>query len=430
MEITKIEAGQHVKEAYIPYAMNTILDRALPDVRDGLKPIHRRILYAMHKNGLTYNKDRAKTGMAVSDTMKIHQHGDTSVSDAIALMTEQNETLLHPYIDGEGAFGKVYSKDKPSADRYTYCRLNKFSEEYFLDVDKGIIPMIGDDKDHLQPVVLTSSFPSILIKNNTGIACAEACVFPSFNLIEVCNTTIAYIENKNIDLLDYLLAPDFSSKGYIYYDKETLNKIYNTGQGTIKLRAKYSFDDKENCIEIHEIPYSTTVNDIVNKISKLMKQNKYKSITDIRDETGFNQKTQKEEMKIAIDVKKNTNIQILMTNLFQDTPLEMNYSINMNCLVNYEPKVLGIKQILDEWLKFRANCITKSLEYDLNKKKKELHLLQGLKQILLNVDKAIDIIKNSKEAEIINNLCIEFKIDDIQAPVSYTHLTLPTICSV
>lgn len=414
--ITKIEAGQHVKEVYMPYAMSTILDRALPDVRDGMKPIHRRILYAMYKAGITSSKDRAKTTEPSSETMKIHHHGNTSIEEAIALMTEQNESLLHPYIDGEGAFGKVYLKDKPSAPRYTYCRLNRFAEEYFKDVKKGIVPMIGEDEEHLQPIVLSSGFPSILVKNNSGIACAEACEFPSFNLIEICNVSEEYIKNKDINLLDFLIAPDLSTGGYLFYDIKNLEKIYNTGQGSIKLRAKYTYDKELNCIDVHEIPYNTTVNNIVDKISDLMKKNnKYKNILDVRDETGFNEETQKEEMKITIDIKKNTNVDILMANLFQDTTLETTYSINMNCLVDYEPKVLGIKQILNEWLKFRKQCVIKSIEFELKNKKEDLHLLQGLKKILLDIDKAINIIRSSKKDVVIDNLCNEFKLDKTQA---------------
>lgn len=415
--ITQIEAGQHIKEAYMPYAMSTILDRALPDVKDGMKPIHRRILYSMYKAGIVYNRYRAKTREPISETMKIHNHGDVSIGDAIALMTEQNESLLYPYIDGEGAFGKVYSKDKPSDPRYTYCRLNKFSEEYFKDLKNNIIPMIGEDKDHLQPLVLSADFPSILIKNNTGIACGEACEWGSFNLSEVIDMTTAYINNKDIILIDYLKAPDFSSGGYLIYDKSALEKIYNTGAGSILLRAKYTFNKDDNCIEINEIPYSTTVDAIISKISNLMKSSdKYKSITDVRDETGFNKITEKEEMQIAIDVKKNTNIDILMKNLFKDTPLQSNFSFNMNCLVNYEPKVLGVKQVLDEWLKFREECIIKNIKYNIDKKSKQLHLLQGLEKVLLNIDKAINIIKNSNTDElVIINLMQEFNIDELQS---------------
>ncbi len=416
--ITKIEAGDHVREMYTPYAMSTIVDRALPDVRDGLKPVHRRILYSMWKSGIVYNIDRSKTTEPISETMKIHHHGDNSILEAIALMTEQNESLLHPFIDGEGAFGKIYSKDSPSAPRYTFCRLNKFAEEFFKDVKENVISMIGEDKTHLQPVVLSSDFPNILVKNNEGIATGEACKFPSFNLGEVCDATMEYINNKDVDLLNYLHGFDFSTGGYLIYDKQALNQIYNTGKGSIVLRAKYTYDKEDNCIDIYEIPYTTTVDSIIDKIKELMKNDNLikTSISDVRDETGFNKKTNKEEMKITIDIKKNTNVEILMKNLFKKTSLESTFSANMNCLVDYEPKVLGVKQILDEWLKFRKACIKKSLENKIYNKNNELHLLVGLKKVLLDIDKAIYIIRNSKTDDLIlNNLMENFQIDKQQS---------------
>lgn len=401
-DITNIESGIHAKESYMQYAMSTILDRALPDVRDGFKPVHRRILYSMYESKITYNEDMAKTTEPVAETMKIHHHGDTSISEAIALMTEQNESLLHPYIDGEGTFGKVYLKCKPSAARYTYCRLNKFSEEFFKDIKSGIIQLIGEDKKHLQPVVLSASFPNILIKNNEGIACGVACNFPSFNLSEVCDTTIAYIKDKEINLLDTLKAMDFSSGEELIYNENELNKIYTTGRGSILLRSKYIYDEKNNCIDIYKIPYSTTADAIISKITELMKNDSsLKDILDIRDETGFNKKTQKEELKITIDVKKNTNISLLMKKLFKKTPLQSCFSANMNCLVDFKPKVLGIKQILDEWLKFRTECITKGLKYNIDNLSDKLYILKGLESVLLNVDNVIDIVKNSKTDDII-----------------------------
>ena len=415
--ITKIEAGLHTKESYMPYAMSTILDRALPDVRDGMKPIHRRILYSMYHADIIHNKDRAKTTEPIAETMKIHHHGDTSILEALALMTEQNESLLHPYVDGEGAFGKVYSKDSPSAPRYTYCRLNKFSEEYFKDVDNGVIQLIGEDKKHLQPIVLSSSFPNILIKNNSGIACAEACNFPSFNLSEVCDTTIEYIKDENVYLLNTLKAVDFSTRGELIYNENDLNKIYDTGQGSILLRSKYTYDKTNNCIDVYEIPYSTTVDTIISKITDLIKKDSgFKDILDIRDETGFNTKTSKEEMKITIDVKKNTDVDLLMKKLFKKTPLQSYFSANMNCLVDYKPKVLGIKQILDEWLKFRYECVNKGLEYNINTLSGKLHLLKGLEKALLDIDSVIAIVRNSEnDNNAIQKLMNKFNIDNEQS---------------
>lgn len=415
MRTETVEVSEHIINTYMPYAMTTIIDRALPDIRDGLKPIHRRILYAMYNANLLHDKERAKSTEPIAETMKIHHHGDTSVYDALALMTEQNESLLHPFIDGEGAFGKVYSKDSPSASRYTFCRLNKFGEEFFKDINKDVIKFIGEE-NHKQPEILLPSYPSILVKNNKGIAVGESCDFPSFNLQEVCDTTIAYIKNKDIDILDYLLSPDFSTGGYLIYDKKALTEIYETGKGSIRLRAKYKYDKENKCIDIYEIPYTTTVDAIVDKITKLMKNNNYKEILDIRDETGFNKNIGKEEMKITIDVRKNCNVELLMQKLFKDSPLESVYSANMNCLVDYKPKVMGIKSILETWLKFRIGYIKKSLTFDITKKSNQLHYLKGLEKILLDIDKAIKIIRYSKSDKlIIENLMLEFNIDNTQA---------------
>ena len=417
--IERIEAGQHVLQCYMPYAVSTIVDRALPDVRDGLKPIHRRILFQMKKAKMTYDKDRVKSIDSIAQTMKIHHNGNSSVYDAIALMTEQNESLLHPYIDGEGAFGKVYSKDKPTPERYTWCRLNEFAEEFFKDTSNGIITMTGEDEEHMQPVTLSSDFPNILVKNNKGIACGEACDFPSFNLSEVCEATYNYIDNKDINLLDYIKGVDFPTGGYMIYNKNQLSEIYNTGKGKVVLKSKYKYLKEESIIEVNEIPYNTTIDNIIFEVFELLKKANgnsiFKNITDIRDETGFNKETKKEEMKIAIDVKKNTDIDLLMNNLFKKTSLQKTYSANMNCLVNCTPKVMGIKQILNEWIKFRQECIKKTLTIKLEKQKKDFHLLKGLQNVLINTDKCVDIIKKSPEEEVLSNLMVEFNLDELQA---------------
>lgn len=424
--ISKVEADQQITESYMIYAMSTIMDRALPDVRDGMKPVHRRTLYSMYNKGITNNKSRSKSSEPVAETMKTHHHGDTSIYEALALMTEQNESLLHPLIDGEGAFGKVYSKDSPSAMRYTSCRLNKFSEELFKDIKKNIIPFIGEDKEHLQPVVLPCSYPSILIKPNNGIAVGEACNFGSFNLKEVIDTTIEYIKDENINVIDYLIAPDFSTGGQLIYNQKELEKIYSTGKGTIKLRSKYKVDKINNYIEIYEIPYNTTANDIVSTITNLIKQNDFKDILDIRDETGYNKETEREELKITIDIKKNANVDLLMTKLFKKSPLEKAFAFNMNCLVDYKPKVIGIKEILNQWLIFRKDCLKKTLEYDIKQDKKQLHFLKGLEKVLLDIDKAIEIIRKTKEDKLIDELCSYFGIDKIQAE-SITNMKLRNI---
>lgn len=410
MGIEYVELNERVRELYGEYAMATIVDRALPDVRDGFLPIHRRIMFAMWNKGLIYNKPYAKSSEPVSETMKIHQHGDSSIYGSLALLTDNNETLLYPLIDGDGSFGKVYSTDSPSHMRYTFCRLNKFAEECFYGINKNSVNFIGDGEEHPQPLVLPVTYPSILVKPNNAIAVGMACKFGTFPLSEVCDTTIAYIKDKNINIIDYL-TPDFSTGGYLIYNKEQLENIYNTGKGSIILRAKYRFDKDNNCIEVYEIPYTTTVTKIVKEITA--KMSKYKEILDVRDETGFDKIKNKECLKIAIDVKKNTNIDLLMFKLFKETSLEKSFSYNMNCLVDYKPKVLGVKAILDEWLKFRRECIVRTYQYDIKKMEKTLHLLSALKLILLDIDKAIEIIRHG-ENEVID-LMNYFKIDMQQA---------------
>ncbi|QPW61963.1 DNA gyrase/topoisomerase IV subunit A [Clostridium botulinum] len=414
--IIQSEVSEAIREYYMPYAMKVITDRALPDVRDGLKPIARRILWTMWNNGLLHNKPRAKCGKVVGDILKIHNHGDSSVYNALSLLTDQNESLLQGFIDGEGAFGKIYSKDSPSAMRYTSARLNKFSQEMFKNIDKDIVKFIGEDKEHLQPLCLPNTFPNILIKPNSGVAVGEACNWCSFNLVEVCNLTQEYIKNNNINVIDYLTAPDFSTGGYIITSNFDLNKIYETGRGSFRLQAKYKYNEKENTIEVYEIPYNTTVEDIKKEITNLMKSDRLKEVKDVKDGTGYNTKLKKEEMGVIIEIKNNVNPNRLMKKLFKYTSLNKSFNCNFNCLVNYRPQVLGIKQILNEWLKFRIECVKESIKYDLNNKIKLLHFLKGLEKVLLNIDKAVEIIRYSKtDSLIINNLRKEFNIDEQQA---------------
>ena len=415
MAIKQQELKETMINNFMPYAMKSISDRALPDVRDGLKPVHRRIIYKMHEKGITKNKELPKCNYIVGEILKIHGHGNTSVYEALAKLTEQYEGDLHPFIEGEGTFGKKYSTDKPSADRYTFARLNGFSEEMFNDFDKDVVQILGQEKDHIQPVVLPCTFPNVLVKANDGIAVGHKCTTAAFNLSEVCDTTIAYIKNKDIDIIDYLKAPDFATGGQIVYNKNDLIKIYNTGLGSITLRSKWRYDEDAKCIEVYEIPYNTNSKAIVDKINFIIKEGKIKDILDVRDETGFNKKIKKEELKITIDIKKHTNVNKLMGILFKRTPLESTLSVNMNCLVNNRPKVLSIKGVLNEWLKFRKSCIIKAMQFDINDKSDKLHTLQGLKKILLDIDKTIKIIRHSEENSILNNLIQEFDIDEIQA---------------
>lgn len=409
--IEKIELHSHLKESYLSYSMAVIVDRAIPDVRDGLLPVHRRILYSMNNKGITHNKPFAKSSEPVAETMKIHAHGDSSTYMCMALLTDRNEGLLHPYLEGDGSFGKVYSTDSPSHMRYTFCRLSEFAEEMFYGLKKGAVKIIGED-GHYQPVVLSSTYPNILVKPNNAIAVGQACSFGSFPLHEVCNVTSAYIDNKDIVVSDYL-TPDFSTGGRLIYDKAQLDGIYETGKGKITLRSKYIYNEKENMIEIYEIPYTTTAQKIIETV--IEKINKFKAITDIRDETGFNKEKNIEELKICIDVKKGTDVEVLMAQLFKETSLEDSFSFNMNCLVDNRPKVLGIKPILDEWLSFRRSAIRNVMKYDIDNKAKELHLLIGLEKILINIDRAVEIIRYESEDKVITSLSSEFGIDERQA---------------
>lgn len=409
------ELKDKVESSYLTYSMATIIDRALPDVRDGNFPIHRRILYAMKYAKLTYDNDEAKSTAPVSETMKIHHHGDASIYKSLALLTNENETLLHPLIDGKGgSFGKVYSTSSPAHMRYTFCRLNEFAEEMFYGLDKGIIDMIGEDNGHKQPLVLNPSYPSILVKPNQGIAVGKSCSFGSFPLGDVCKLTKDYIYNKDLNVIDYIL-PDFSTGAYLMYDKDSLNKIYDTGKGSVTLRAKYRYDEKSNIIEVYEIPYGKTSNKICKEITD--KMNIFKNITDVRNEIGFNKENNKEELIIAIDVKKNTNIEELMTRLYKSTSLESTFSYNMNCLVDYKPRLLGVKAILDNWLEFKSDITNKSIKSDLIKKQSDLHKLKGLEKVLLDIDKAVEIIRFSEDSSITQNMCDYFSIDETQANV-------------
>lgn len=412
-EIEKVDIVQHLKDTYMPYAMDTLLDRALPDIRDGFKPIHKKILYSMYKKGIRYNKDRAKSTEPMAETMKVHHHSDAGIYEALSIMTEQNEGLLTPYLDGEGSFGKVYSSDSPSAARYTYCRLNKFAEEYFKDIE--VLKMLGEDKDHLYPEVLSASFPNILVKNNEGIAVGFACKFPSFNLEEVCNATIEYIKDKDVELLEHIKGFDFSTGGQLLYNRSELDKVIETGRGKLTVRSKYRYDEKNRIIEVYEIPYTTTVQTIIKEVTELIKDGKLKDVIDIRDACGYNKKLQREELKIEIEVKKNCNADYLMKILFQKTSLQDNFNVNMNCIVDYAPKVVGVRGVLKEWLKFRQECVIKKLGFDIAKSEDRLHVQKGLEKVLLDIDKCINIIKNSKDEEILDKLCKEFSIDNIQA---------------
>ncbi len=399
-----------LKENYMPYAMSVIISRALPEI-DGFKPSHRKLLYTMYKmNLLTGNK--TKSANVVGQTMKLNPHGDMAIYETMVRLTRGNDSLLHPFVDSKGNFAKHYSRDMAfAASRYTEVKLDEISKELFKDIDKNTVDFTDNyDGTLKEPVLLPVTFPNILVNPNQGIAVGMANCICSFNLREVCETTIAYLKNENCDITKTLLAPDFTTGGTLLYNEETIRQIYNTGRGSFKVRGKYRYDKKNNCIEIYEIPYSTTAEAIIDKVVELIKAGKIREITDLRDETDLS------GLKITLDVKRNTDPDALMNKLYKFTTLEDSFSCNFNILDGNVPKVMGIREILEKWSKFRKNCIIRKTKYDLNKLTHKLHLLEGLKKILLDIDKAIAIIRNTeKDDDVVPNLMKGFDIDEIQA---------------
>lgn len=413
----QLEISEHIREVFMPYAMTTIMDRALPNVADGLKPVHRKILYAMDNKGITYKReDRAKSTEPVAETMKIHGHGDASIYEALALLTEQNESLLHPFLDGEGAFGKVYSKDSPSASRYTFCRLNKFTNDtMFCGLDKGVVDFV-EEGGHKQPLELPCSFPNILVKPNIGIAVGFACNFPSFNLNEVCDSAIAVLRNQEDEVYNTIKAPDFSTGGDYVLNTTELKKVIDSGRGAFKLRAKYRYIKEQNLIEIYEVPYGVTCDAIVDKVGDIIRLKKHKEILDIRDETGWSIEDNCEKLKITIDIAKKANPEIIMEYLFKNTPLESNFNVNMNSLYKNSPKVRGVKETLRDWCDFRKETVKKELTYDLDKLRKEYKLLIGLTKIIDHIDEVISLIRNAEtDEDVISSLMSAFGLDETQA---------------
>lgn len=395
---------------YMPYAMSVIVSRAIPEI-DGFKPAHRKLLYTMYKMGLL-NGARTKSTNVVGQTMKLNPHGDATIYETMVRLTRGNDALLHPFIDSKGNFGKVFSTNMAyAASRYTEVKLDSICTEIFKNIDKNTVDFIDNyDGTLKEPVLFPTTFPNILVTPNKGIAVGMASTICSFNLKEVCNATINYIKNADIDLKQYLIAPDFTTGGEVIYNSEEIDKIYNTGKGSFKVRAKYTFDKKNNIIEITEIPYTTNIEAIIDKIIELVKSNKIREINDVRNETDLN------GLKIAIDIKRSADPDKLMTKLYQMTPLTDSFSCNFNILVNGSPRTMGIKEILDEWIDFRMGCIKRQTAYDLEKKKERLHLLEGLEKIILDIDKAIKIIRNTEEdSMVIPNLMSGFGIDEVQA---------------
>ena len=395
---------------YMPYAMSVIISRAIPEI-DGFKPAHRKLLYTMYKMGLS-SGNRTKSTNVVGQTMKLNPHGDMAIYETLVRLTRGNDALLHPFIDSKGNFGKQFSRDMAfAASRYTEVKLDDICSEIFKDIDKNTVDFIDNyDGTMKEPILFPTTFPNVLVTNNQGIAVSMASSICSFNLKEVCDTTIKFIKNENVDIKKYLKAPDFSSGGELIYNEKDIENIYKNGRGSFKLRAKYKYDKKNNLIEIFQIPYTTTVEIIIDKIVNLVKTNKIKEINDVRNETDKN------GLKIAIDIKRSADPNLLMHKLYSMTTLMDSFSCNFNILVDSVPKTIGIKEILKEWLKFRISCIKRQTAFDLEKKKKKYHLLSGLSKILLDIDKAIKIIRDTEEdCMVIPNLMKSFKIDEFQA---------------
>ena len=395
---------------YMPYAMSVIVSRAIPEI-DGFKPSHRKLLYTMYKMGLLTGA-RTKSANIVGQTMRLNPHGDAAIYDTMVRLSKGYGALLHPFVDSKGNFGKVYSRDMAwAASRYTEAKLAPICAELFRDLDQDAVDFVDNyDNTMKEPALLPTTFPNILVSANSGIAVGMASQFCGFNLKEVCDTTIAYLKNPDCDLMETLLAPDFPTGGELIYDANTIREIYETGRGSVRVRAKYRYVKEENLIEIYEIPYSTTVEAILDKVAELIKAGRAKEIADMRDETDLS------GLKLAIDLKRGTDPDKLMTKLYKLTPLEDAFACNFNVLIAGVPKVLGVRQILEEWTAWRTESVRRRVYFVMKKKQDKLHLLKGLKRILLDIDKAIKIIRETEEeSEVIPNLMIGFGIDQVQA---------------
>lgn len=405
---------QHITDTlevnYMPYAMSVIMSRAIPEI-DGFKPSHRKLLYTMYKMGLLQG-GTIKSANIVGRTMQLNPHGDAAIYETMIRLARGNESLLHPYVESKGNFGKSYSKNMQyAASRYTEAKLAPISAELFRDIDKDTVDFVPNyDNTMTEPTLLPVTFPSVLVNANMGIAVGMASNICSFNLKEICDTTVALIKDPDADITETLKAPDFIGGGQILYDEDKMNEIFRTGRGSFKIRAKYSYDKKNNCIDIYEIPATTTTEAIIDKIVELAKGGKVKEISDIRDETD------KKGLKITIDLKRGTDADKLMKKLYKMTPLEDSFGCNFNVLIAGTPRVLGVRDLLLEWIAFRTECVNRRVFFDLSKAKDRLHLLEGLQKILLDIDKAIRIIRSTdEESEVVPNLMIGFGIDKIQA---------------
>lgn len=409
-EVVEQNIDSTIRENYMPYAMSVILSRAIPEI-DGFKPSHRKLLYTMYKMGLL-NGARTKSANIVGATMKLNPHGDSAIYDTMVRLSRGYEALLHPYVDSKGNFGKFYSRDMAwAASRYTEAKLDKICNELFRDIDKDTVDFVDNyDNTMKEPSLLPVAFPSVLVNTNTGIAVGMASNICSFNLKEICETTAALIRDPNHDVMQTLPAPDFIGGCQIIYDENALRQVYETGKGGIKLRARYQYDKSANCIDVLSIPSTTTCEVIIEKIIDLVKAGKIKDIADVRDETGI------DGLKITIDLKRGVDPDRLMAKLYRFTTLEDSFFCNFNVLIGGVPRVLGVKALLEEWIAFRIECVRRRTYFDRNKKAEKLHLLKGLEAILLDIDKAVKIVRETdEEAEVVPNLMIGFGIDEVQA---------------
>ena len=409
-EIVQQDISDTLRQNFMPYAMSVIMSRAIPEI-DGFKPSHRKLLYTMYKMGLL-GPTRTKSANIVGQTMKLNPHGDAAIYDTMVRLARGYEALLHPYVDSKGNFGKAYSRDMAwAAPRYTEAKLEAICKELFQDIDKDTVDFVDNyDSTMKEPTLLPATFPSVLVNANTGIAVGMASNICPFNLAEVCRTTIALLRDPEADIFATMQAPDFPGGGQILFDRAQMENIYKTGRGSFRVRSRYSYDKSQNCIDVTQIPPTTTIEVIVERVIDLVKQGKLKEIADIRDETGM------DGLKITIDLKRGTDPDKLMQKLFKLTTLEDSFACNFNVLIAGTPRVLGVRELLEEWTAFRVECVRRRTYYDLQKKREKLHLLQGLELILLDIDKAIRIVRETEEeAEVVPNLMIGFGIDQIQA---------------
>ena len=412
-DVTLQPITETIEKNYMPYVMSVIVSRALPDI-DGFKPSHRKLLYTMYKMGLLTGS-RTKSANVVGQTMRLNPHGDAAIYETMVRLTRGCEALLHPFIDSKGSFGKQYSKDMAyAASRYTEVKLDPFCNELFSGIDKNAVDLVPNyDNTTTEPVLLPTTFPNILVSPNLGIAVGMACSICSFNLAEVCDGTIALLKNPKLTaekILDIMKAPDFPGGGLLVYDREQMLRVYETGAGPVRLRARYRYDAAENCIDILQIPYSTTIEDIMDKTTELIKSGRIKEISDIRDAIDLN------GFKLTLELRRGTDPDKLMAKLYKLTSLEDNFSCNFNILIDGTPHQLGVVPILQEWIRFRLACLSRELTFELGKKKDKLHLLLGLATILLDIDKAVRIVRSTeKEEDVVPNLMTAFSLDEVQA---------------